>query len=87
MTAGTVPDPPPWATVPGTWSRCDYLKQDDQIGFFENPEGRYVEEFTRRSRTRPTRNRDMKKQAGKDMIIFGSGSIVSQLTQHSLIDE
>jgi dihydrofolate reductase len=29
----------------------------------------------------------MKKQAGKDMIIFGSGSIVSQLTQHSLIDE
>jgi dihydrofolate reductase len=29
----------------------------------------------------------MKKQPGKDMIIFGSGSIVSQLTQHGLIDE
>jgi dihydrofolate reductase len=29
----------------------------------------------------------MKKQRGKDMIIFGSGSIVSQLTQHGLIDE
>lgn len=29
----------------------------------------------------------MKQQPGKDMIIFGSGSIVSQLTQHSLIDE
>jgi dihydrofolate reductase len=29
----------------------------------------------------------MKSQAGKDMIIFGSGSIVSQLTQHGLIDE
>lgn len=29
----------------------------------------------------------MKQQAGKDMIIFGSGSIVSQLTQHGLIDE
>ena len=29
----------------------------------------------------------MKGQAGKDMIIFGSGSIVSQLTQHGLIDE
>lgn len=29
----------------------------------------------------------MKKQPGKDMIIFGSGSIVSQLTQHDLIDE
>jgi len=29
----------------------------------------------------------MKNQPGKDMIIFGSGSIVSQLTQHALIDE
>jgi dihydrofolate reductase len=29
----------------------------------------------------------MKQQAGKDMIIFGSGSIVSQLTEHGLIDE
>jgi dihydrofolate reductase len=29
----------------------------------------------------------MKKQPGKDMIIFGSGSIVSLLTQHGLIDE
>jgi dihydrofolate reductase len=29
----------------------------------------------------------MKKQPGKDMLILGSGSIVSQLTQHGLIDE
>ena len=29
----------------------------------------------------------MKKEVGKDMIIFGSGSIVSQLTQYGLIDE
>jgi dihydrofolate reductase len=29
----------------------------------------------------------MKSQPGKDMIIFGSGSIVSQLAQHGLIDE
>jgi dihydrofolate reductase len=29
----------------------------------------------------------MKEQPGKDMMIFGSGSIVSQLTQHGLIDE
>lgn len=29
----------------------------------------------------------MKHQPGKDMIIFGSGSIVSQLTEHGLIDE
>jgi dihydrofolate reductase len=29
----------------------------------------------------------MKVEAGKDMIIFGSGSIVAQLTEHGLIDE
>jgi len=29
----------------------------------------------------------MKAQPGKDLIIFGSGSIVSQLTEHGLIDE
>ena len=29
----------------------------------------------------------MKSQPGKDMMIFGSGSILSQLTQHGLIDE
>ena len=30
---------------------------------------------------------EMKRGPGKDMIIFGSGSIVSQLTEHGLIDE
>ena len=29
----------------------------------------------------------MKRQPGQGMIVFGSGSIVSQLTQHGLIDE
>jgi dihydrofolate reductase len=29
----------------------------------------------------------LKEQPGKDMIVFGSGSIVSQLTEHRLIDE
>jgi dihydrofolate reductase len=29
----------------------------------------------------------VKRQPGKDIIIFGSGSIVSQLTQHCLVDE
>jgi dihydrofolate reductase len=29
----------------------------------------------------------MKQRPGKDMMVFGSGSIVSQLTQHGLIDE
>lgn len=30
---------------------------------------------------------DLKRQPGKNMIIFGSGSIVSQLAEHGLIDE
>jgi dihydrofolate reductase len=29
----------------------------------------------------------MKRESGKDMIVFGSGSIVSALTKHALIDE
>jgi dihydrofolate reductase len=29
----------------------------------------------------------MKRERGKDMIVFGSGSIVSELTRHGLIDE
>jgi len=29
----------------------------------------------------------LKAQPGKDMIVFGSGSVVSQLTEHGLIDE
>jgi len=29
----------------------------------------------------------MKRQPGKDMIVFGSGSLVSELTKHGLIDE
>ena len=31
--------------------------------------------------------RALKQRPGKDMMIFGSGSIVSQLTRHGLIDE
>jgi dihydrofolate reductase len=30
---------------------------------------------------------DLKSESGKDIIMFGSGSIVSQLTEHGLIDE
>ena len=29
----------------------------------------------------------LKREPGKDMLIFGSGSLVSQLTEHGLIDE
>jgi dihydrofolate reductase len=29
----------------------------------------------------------IKRQPGKDIVVFGSGSLVSQLTQHDLIDE
>ena len=30
---------------------------------------------------------ELKRQPGKDLLIFGSGSLVSQLTEHGLIDE
>ncbi len=35
----------------------------------------------------PGKIRRMKEEPGKDMIVFGSGSIVTLLTQHRLIDE
>jgi len=35
----------------------------------------------------PAELRAYKQAPGKDMIVFGSGSLVSQLTQHGLIDE
>jgi dihydrofolate reductase len=35
----------------------------------------------------PRQIETMKSQPGKDILVFGSGSIVSQLTQHGLIDE
>lgn len=39
------------------------------------------------SRFDPAEVKSMKEGPGKDMIIFGSGSIVSQLTENGLIDE
>jgi dihydrofolate reductase len=35
----------------------------------------------------PREIEDMKRQPGKDMMVFGSGSLVSELTRHGLIDE
>ncbi len=35
----------------------------------------------------PSEIDSLKRESGKDMIVFGSGSIVEQLTQHGLIDE
>jgi len=35
----------------------------------------------------PSKIEALKRQPGKDMMIFGSGSIVAQLTEHGLIDE
>jgi dihydrofolate reductase len=35
----------------------------------------------------PRAIQSMKREQGRDMIVFGSGSIVSELTKHGLIDE
>ena len=40
-----------------------------------------------RSELDPREIEELKQQPGNDMMIFGSGSIVSQLTRHGLIDE
>jgi dihydrofolate reductase len=35
----------------------------------------------------PAEIRALKEQPGKDIMVFGSGSVVSQLTEHGLVDE
>lgn len=39
------------------------------------------------ARIDPREIESLKQQAGADMMIFGSGSVVSELTEHGLIDE
>jgi dihydrofolate reductase len=40
-----------------------------------------------RSTLDPREVEALKKEPGRDMIVFGSGSVLSQLTQHGLVDE
>lgn len=86
--AGTVPDPHrPGRRTPEHGAIAIALNKMSKLVF-----SRTLKDVTWRN-SRLVRELDpreietMKMQPGKDMIIFGSGSIVSQLTQYGLIDE
>jgi dihydrofolate reductase len=86
--AGTVPDPHrPGRRSPEHGAMAIALNKMSKLVFSRTMKdvswrnSRLVREFE------PREIETMKRQPGKDMIIFGSGSIVSQLTQHGLIDE
>jgi len=86
--AGTVPDPHrPGRRSPEHGAMAIALNKMSKLVF-----SRTMKDVSWRN-SRVVRELDpreieaMKRQPGKDMIIFGSGSIVSQLTRHDLIDE
>ena len=86
--AGTVPDPHrPGRRSPEHGAMAIALNQMTKLVF-----SRTMKDVAWRN-SRLLRELDpraieaMKRQPGKNMIIFGSGSIVSQLTQQGLIDE
>src|SRR5262245_14144512 len=86
--AGTVPDPhrpgqrsslhTPVAIALNKMTKLVFSRTLNEAAW-EN--SRVLPEFN------PNEIETMKGQPGKDMIVFGSGSIVSQLTQYGLIDE
>lgn len=86
--AGTVPDPHrPGRRSPEHGALAIALNKTSKLVF-----SRTMKDVTwRNSRLIPELDlreiETMKRQPGKDMIIFGSRSVVSQLTQHDLIDE
>jgi dihydrofolate reductase len=86
--SGTVPDPhhpgrrssahAPVALALNRMTKLVFSKTLNELTWRNS---RVVREFD------PREIETLKGQPGKDMIVFGSGSIVSQLTQHGLIDE
>jgi len=85
----TAPDPhTPGKSSPMMKKMADFLNTTPKLVFSKSMADkpawqptRVVREFT------PRFVQELKHQPGKDIIVFGSGTIVSQLTQHRLIDE
>lgn len=85
---GTVPDPHhrerrskehgTVATALNSMTKLVFSKTLDRVTWKNS---RLVRDFD------PLEIKAMKEQPGKNLIVFGSGSIASQLTQHGLIDE
>jgi dihydrofolate reductase len=85
---GAIPDP----HNPGRRSRehgtvAVALKRMTKIVFSRSMKGATWENSRVFRELDPREIETMKAQSGKDLIIFGSGSIVSELTRHGLIDE
>ena len=86
--AGTAPDPHmPGRRSPEVRAMAVWINEAAKIVFSKTLEDvtckntRLIRAFD------PREVEAMKRQPGPDMLIFGSGSIASQLTEHGLIDE
>jgi dihydrofolate reductase len=85
---GTVPDP----HHPGRRSRehgtiAIALNRMTKLVFSQTLKNATWEESRLLRELDPREIQTLKRQPGRDMIVFGSGSLVSQLTQHGLIGE
>jgi dihydrofolate reductase len=87
--ADTAPDPhSPGKQSPMMKKMADFLNKTQKLVFSKSMDAKPAWQPTRVVRDfSPRFVEDLKNQPGKDIILFGSGSIVSQLTQHRLIDE
>ena len=86
--SGTTPDPhDPGRRTPELRAMATWINDANKL-VFSKTRKEVTWKNSRLFRELDPREIDaMKKQPGKDMMIFGSGSIVSQLTEHGLIDE
>ncbi len=72
---------------PAIHKMAESLNDDVKIVFSKTLKDPTWENTRVLPRLDPDEIRKMKREKGNDMLVLGSGSIVSQLTQHGLIDE
>jgi dihydrofolate reductase len=85
---GSAPDPHmPRRTSPEMRAMATMLNESTKLVFSTSLTGVTWKNSRLLHQLDPDEIRTLKTQPGKDIIIFGSGSVVSQLTEHGLIDE
>jgi dihydrofolate reductase len=85
---GTIPDPHhPGRRSPEHGAIAIALARMNKIVFSRSMKDATWENSRLLRERDPREIETMKAQSGKDLIIFGSGSIVSEFTRHGLIDE
>jgi dihydrofolate reductase len=85
---GTIPDPHhPGRRSPEHGAIAIALNRMTKVVFSRSMKNVTWENSRLLGELQPREIEAMKARPGKDLIIFGSGSIVSQLTAHGLIDE